>query len=140
MGGCRGGSATPWKKMPDPERARLAAEALARARADAWARGERPGVTPRQQHAPIAASASARQARGCGAHRAEDSAAPALSVPKMHSAGLANIRHRRYLETTVTCIIFSVQRPDGRIQHARRIADLRRRGAKKRPWNSVGLG
>jgi predicted nucleic acid-binding Zn ribbon protein len=28
---------------PDPERARLAAEALARARADAWARGERPG-------------------------------------------------------------------------------------------------
>ena len=29
---------------PDPERARLAAEALARARADAWARGDRPGV------------------------------------------------------------------------------------------------
>jgi len=28
---------------PDQERARLAAEALARARADAWARGERPG-------------------------------------------------------------------------------------------------
>ena len=34
---------------PDPERARLAAEALARARADAWARGERPGA-PRQGH------------------------------------------------------------------------------------------
>jgi predicted nucleic acid-binding Zn ribbon protein len=34
---------------PDPERARLAAEALARARADAWARGERPGTAPRQQ-------------------------------------------------------------------------------------------
>src|SRR5690348_6901841 len=33
---------------PDPERARLAAEALARARADAWARGERPGTAPRQ--------------------------------------------------------------------------------------------
>src|SRR5580658_5194664 len=30
---------------PDPERARLAAEALARARADAWARGDRPGST-----------------------------------------------------------------------------------------------
>jgi predicted nucleic acid-binding Zn ribbon protein len=30
---------------PDPERVRLAAEALARARADAWARGERPGKT-----------------------------------------------------------------------------------------------
>lgn len=28
---------------PDPERVRLAAEALARARADAWARGDRPG-------------------------------------------------------------------------------------------------
>ena len=34
---------------PDPERARLAAEALARARADAWARGERPGAGPGQQ-------------------------------------------------------------------------------------------
>jgi len=34
---------------PDPERARLAAEALARARADAWTRGERPGAAPRQQ-------------------------------------------------------------------------------------------
>jgi len=34
---------------PDPERARLAAEALARARADAWARGDRPGTAPRQQ-------------------------------------------------------------------------------------------
>ncbi|HVT71355.1 MAG TPA: DciA family protein [Trebonia sp.] len=35
--------------MPlDAEKARLAAEALARARADAWARGERPGVAPRQ--------------------------------------------------------------------------------------------
>jgi predicted nucleic acid-binding Zn ribbon protein len=30
---------------PDPDRVRLAAEALARARADAWARGERPGQT-----------------------------------------------------------------------------------------------
>src|SRR5580692_5859513 len=40
----------PGKMMrPDPERARLAAEALARARADAWARGERPGAVPRQQ-------------------------------------------------------------------------------------------
>jgi predicted nucleic acid-binding Zn ribbon protein len=29
---------------PDQERARLAAEALARARADAWARGDRPGA------------------------------------------------------------------------------------------------
>jgi predicted nucleic acid-binding Zn ribbon protein len=37
--------------MPaDPERARLAAEALARARADAWARGERPGAGPRERN------------------------------------------------------------------------------------------
>jgi predicted nucleic acid-binding Zn ribbon protein len=37
---------------PDPERARLAAEALARARADAWARGERPAPngSSRQQN------------------------------------------------------------------------------------------
>ena len=37
---------------PDPERARLAAEALARARADAWARGDRPGTSPRQHDQP----------------------------------------------------------------------------------------
>src|SRR6201995_1636426 len=37
---------------PDPERARLAAEALARARADAWARGDRPGTGRRQQIQP----------------------------------------------------------------------------------------
>jgi predicted nucleic acid-binding Zn ribbon protein len=39
---------------PDPERARLAAESLARARADAWARGDRPqagsGPRPSQNH------------------------------------------------------------------------------------------
>ena len=34
---------------PDPERARLAAEALARARADAWARGDRPGAAAGRQ-------------------------------------------------------------------------------------------
>jgi predicted nucleic acid-binding Zn ribbon protein len=45
-----GGVIPPGETMrPDPERARLAAEALARARADAWARGERPGAVPRQQ-------------------------------------------------------------------------------------------
>lgn len=37
---------------PDPERARLAAEALARARADAWARGDRPGAPQRQRNQP----------------------------------------------------------------------------------------
>lgn len=44
---------------PDPERVRLAAEALARARADAWARGERPGHSahsPQRSVAPADAS------------------------------------------------------------------------------------
>src|ERR1700761_4509462 len=40
--------------MPDPERARLAAEALARARADAWGRGGRPGMAPPPQPHPPA--------------------------------------------------------------------------------------
>ncbi len=45
-----GGVIPPGETMPpDPERARLAAEALARARADAWARGERPGTPQGQQ-------------------------------------------------------------------------------------------
>jgi predicted nucleic acid-binding Zn ribbon protein len=43
---------------PDPERARLAAESLARARADAWARGERPGSHPRR---PAPAKADTEQ-------------------------------------------------------------------------------
>jgi predicted nucleic acid-binding Zn ribbon protein len=48
LGGVLGGVIPPEENMPpDPERARLAAEALARARADAWARGERPGAAPR---------------------------------------------------------------------------------------------
>jgi predicted nucleic acid-binding Zn ribbon protein len=37
---------------PDAERARLAAEALARARADAWTRGDRPGTGQRQPVQP----------------------------------------------------------------------------------------
>ena len=50
LGGVTRGVIPPGETMrPDQERARLAAEALARARADAWARGERPGGTaPRQ--------------------------------------------------------------------------------------------
>ena len=48
-----GGGIPPGETMrPDPERARLAAEALARARADAWARGDRPGAGPRQHNQP----------------------------------------------------------------------------------------
>ena len=58
---------------PDPERARLAAEALARARADAWARGDRPGAprrpqnqaqeSEREQLTPAAATSSSWLAR-----------------------------------------------------------------------------
>jgi predicted nucleic acid-binding Zn ribbon protein len=43
---------------PDPERSRLAAEALARARADAWARGERPGKKDLDHHPERAAPAA----------------------------------------------------------------------------------
>ncbi|MBO0805553.1 MAG: DUF721 domain-containing protein [Nocardiopsaceae bacterium] len=43
---------------PDPERARLAAEALARARADAWARGERPAKNPQSSTERIEAPAT----------------------------------------------------------------------------------
>jgi predicted nucleic acid-binding Zn ribbon protein len=56
---------------PDPERARLAAEALARARADAWARGERPGATARQAQA---------QRQQIQAPDTERSAAPPVSA------------------------------------------------------------
>src|ERR1700676_5698584 len=50
LGGVTGGVIPPGETMrPDPERARLASEALARARADAWARGDRPGTPQRQQ-------------------------------------------------------------------------------------------
>jgi predicted nucleic acid-binding Zn ribbon protein len=41
---------------PEPDRVRLAAEALARARADAWARGDRPFASPRPQENQTASS------------------------------------------------------------------------------------
>jgi len=37
---------------PDPDRIRLATEALARARADAWSRGDRPRATAGPRHSP----------------------------------------------------------------------------------------
>lgn len=51
---------------PDPERVRLATEALARARADAWARGERPQSPERTRltvEPPLSAEWSARPRR-----------------------------------------------------------------------------
>lgn len=51
---------------PDPERVRLATEALARARADAWARGERPQSPERMRvaaEAPLSPEWSARPRR-----------------------------------------------------------------------------
>jgi predicted nucleic acid-binding Zn ribbon protein len=51
---------------PDPDRVRLAAETLARARADAWARGERPGSSERSgvtDSGTLSASWSARPRR-----------------------------------------------------------------------------
>ena len=41
---------------PDPDRVRLAAEALARARADAWARGERPSLAAGSRQSPPGSS------------------------------------------------------------------------------------
>lgn len=50
---------------PDPERAQLAAEALARARADAWARGERPGRKD-QEHDPERTAPAAASTASAG--------------------------------------------------------------------------
>ena len=62
--------ASPPRPMrPDPERARLAAEALARARADAWARGERPGAaggTGRRAAPPEGESGGGQPPRAAG--------------------------------------------------------------------------
>jgi predicted nucleic acid-binding Zn ribbon protein len=45
---------------PDPDRVRLAAEALARARADAWARGERPSAAAGARQSPDLSSERTR--------------------------------------------------------------------------------
>jgi predicted nucleic acid-binding Zn ribbon protein len=63
--------------MTDPERARLAAEALARARADAWARGERPGRKDQDHHPERpAAAASATASAGWSARPRRDDPQP----------------------------------------------------------------
>jgi predicted nucleic acid-binding Zn ribbon protein len=64
--------------MPaDPERARLAAEALARARADAWARGERPGKKDQDHHPErTAPAASPADAAGWSARPRRDDPQP----------------------------------------------------------------
>jgi predicted nucleic acid-binding Zn ribbon protein len=58
---------------PEPDRVRLAAEALARARADAWARGERP-------------SAAARPARSAPGSPERSGVAPAAELSAAYSA------------------------------------------------------
>jgi predicted nucleic acid-binding Zn ribbon protein len=64
--------------MPaDPERTRLAAEALARARADAWARGERPGKKNQDHHLErTAPAASATALPGWSARPRRDDPQP----------------------------------------------------------------
>lgn len=65
---------------PDPERARLATEALARARADAWARGERPGAGPgrdgQDQAERTGPAASASMSAGWSARPRRDDPQP----------------------------------------------------------------
>ena len=79
---------------PDPERARLAAEALARARADAWARGERPGVAPR--HQPHAApEAGPDGAPGMGAADATWAPRPRRDDPQPLTAAFGGLLSAR---------------------------------------------
>jgi len=77
---------------PDPERARLAAEALARARADAWARGDRPGAAPRQPNQakdperPVASPLSTGAASWSARPRRDDPQPLTAAVNKLLSA------------------------------------------------------
>jgi predicted nucleic acid-binding Zn ribbon protein len=71
---------------PDPERVRLAAEALARARADAWARGERPGAQPRSAQPPGQPAGAALPPSWSSRARREDPQSLSVAVGGMLSA------------------------------------------------------
>ena len=78
---------------PDPERARLAAEALARARADAWARGDRPGAGNRQRGPAGAAERLAASPRA--ASSAAWSARPRRDDPQSLTAAFGGLLSAR---------------------------------------------
>jgi predicted nucleic acid-binding Zn ribbon protein len=76
---------------PDPERARLAAEALARARADAWARGDRPGSGRQNQSPDIERSGATPP----GAQSAAWSARPRRDDPQPLDAAVGGLLSAR---------------------------------------------
>jgi predicted nucleic acid-binding Zn ribbon protein len=71
---------------PDPERVRLAAEALARARADAWARGDRPGKKSSSAERPGASADGSLPASWSARTRREDPQRLSVAVGGMLSA------------------------------------------------------
>jgi len=80
---------------PDPERARLAAEALARARADAWARGERPGAAPRASQGQDHTERLAANQSSSGATSPAWSARPRRDDPQPLTAALGGLLSAR---------------------------------------------
>jgi predicted nucleic acid-binding Zn ribbon protein len=80
---------------PDPERARLAAEALARARADAWARGERPGAGQHQQNQAQESSERAGLTPSAATPSPSWSARPRRDDPQPLTAALGGLLSAR---------------------------------------------
>lgn len=81
---------------PDPDRVRLAAEALARARADAWARGERPAAAAR----PPRSSSDSSERKGVAVDAALSavpgwSARPQREDPQPFNAALGGLLSAR---------------------------------------------
>ncbi len=88
----------PLPMRPDPERARLAAEALARARADAWARGERPGPAGRAGSPPARIKIRIVERTGAtppGAQSAAWSARPRRDDPQPLNAAVGGLLSAR---------------------------------------------
>jgi predicted nucleic acid-binding Zn ribbon protein len=80
---------------PDPERARLASEALARARADAWARGDRPGAGPPSRQHNQSPDAERSGAAPPGTQTAAWSARPRRDDPQALNAAVGGLLSAR---------------------------------------------
>src|ERR1700690_332276 len=80
---------------PDQERARLAAEALARARADAWARGDRPGTAPPSRQQNQSPDVERSGATPPGAQSAAWSARPRRDDPQPLNAAVGGLLSAR---------------------------------------------
>lgn len=79
---------------PDPDRIRLATEALARARADAWARGDRPQPTAGQRQ-PSSAHPERTRLTPDPALSASWSARPRREDPELLNAALGDLLSAR---------------------------------------------